>query len=250
MKGGSATDLLPSANGVHMSGSHETDFETKDLRPRFLIIGAGARGYAYARAVTESTDGIIAAVAEPVASRREALGRKYIWKHRESQSGQSFPTWQDFVIFERERRKLQVNGNDVLPGIDGVFICVLDELHAEVILGLQELDVHIMCEKPLAPRLNDCLKIYRSVQAPGASSPKTIFSIGHVLRYSPHNMLLRKLLLEDNAIGEVMSIEHTEPVGWWHFSHSYVRGNWRKESKTAPSRLRALASLLSTSGIK
>lgn len=41
-------------------------------------------------------------------------------------------------------------------------------------------------------------------------------------------MLLRKLLLEDAIIGELLSVEHTEPVGWWHFSHSYVRGNWRR----------------------
>jgi hypothetical protein len=36
-------------------------------------------------------------------------------------------------------------------------------------------------------------------------------------------MLLRKLLVEEEVVGEVLSIEHVEPVGWWHFSHSYVR---------------------------
>ena len=207
------------------------------LRPHFLIIGAGARGHAYARAVTESTNGVIAAVAEPIDSKRETFGRMYMWKDSEPKIGQYFKTWQEFVSFERQRREINSNGNKDLPAIDGVFICVLDELHVEVILGLQELDLHIMCEKPLATRLKDCLKIYRSVQPPGASAPKKVFSIGHVLRYSPHNILLRKLILEDGAVGETLSIEHTEPVGWWHFSHSYVRGNWRKESTAAPSLL-------------
>ena len=50
-----------------------------------------------------------------------------------------------------------------------------------------------------------------------------VFGICHVLRYSPHNMLLRELLLEKEVVGDVLSIEHVEPVGWWHFSHSYVR---------------------------
>lgn len=50
-------------------------------------------------------------------------------------------------------------------------------------------------------------------------------------------MMLRDLVLERKVIGDVLSIEHTEPVGWWHFSHSYVRGPWRKESSTAPSLL-------------
>jgi len=43
------------------------------------------------------------------------------------------------------------------------------------------------------------------------------------LRYSPHNILLHKLLVEEGVVGDIVSVEHTEPVGWWHFSHSYVR---------------------------
>jgi len=91
----------------------------------------------------------------------------------------------------------------------------------------------------LATSLQDCVQIYKSLlpDLPEKTTPGTLFSIGHVLRYSPHNMLLRKLLLEDKVIGEIMSINHTEPIGWWHFTHSYVRGNWRKESTTAPSLL-------------
>lgn len=192
--------------------------------PRILVIGAGSRGNAYARAVGESTNGILVAVAEPVAYKRQQLGEKYIWGKAGPQHGQEFVDWEAFVTSELERRQKAKKGEVVPEGVDAVFICVLDEMHKEVILGLAPLGLHIMCEKPLATTLDDCVAIYRSMLSTGPeSAPSRIFSIGHVLRYSPHNMLLRKLLLEDKVVGEIMSIEHTEPVGWWHFSHSYVR---------------------------
>ena len=219
---------------------------TSSKPPKILIIGAGSRGNAYARAVTQSTRAIVSAVAEPINHKRKELGRKYIWKGSDPQPDQEFADWRGFVKYELARRERAGAGQRVEDGVDAVFICTLDEQHATIATELSCLNLHIMCEKPLATTLDDCLNIYSSL-LPSTdmktssntidSQPRAIFGIGHVLRYSPHNMLLRQLLLEDGVIGDIISIEHTEPVGWWHFSHSYVRGNWRKESTTAPSLL-------------
>ena len=202
-------------------------------KPRFAIIGAGSRGNAYARATLDSGLGIIAAIVDPIDFKRKLLGSKYVWRKAQAAPEQEFSGFQDFISYEVQRRKDEAAGREVSTGVDGVFVCVRDELHTQVVTALAPLNVHIMCEKPLATTLNDCLLIQRSLQA----YPQRIFAIGHVLRYSPHNLLLRHLVFEQKVIGDVLSIEHTEPVGWWHFSHSYVRGNWRKESHTAPSLL-------------
>lgn len=207
-------DRLPAPEKPSMSSSP----------PRFLIIGAGSRGNSYARAMRDSTNGLCVAVAEPVPYKRQALGRTYIWGKTGPSEGQEFEDWTEFLDYEVERRRKAKAGDNVPEGVDGVFICVQDHLHMEVIVGLKELNLHIMCEKPLATSLDDCVTIYKALLSNGQEAgPNKIVSIGHVLRYSPHNMLLRKLLLEDKVIGVVMSINHTEPVGWWHFSHSYVR---------------------------
>ena len=200
---------------------------------RFLVIGAGSRGNAYARAVTTATNGTIHSIAEPHTFKRRDFGRNYIWTESPSE-GQEFSDWRDWVKWEVERRERAHKDSHITttpPGVDGVFICTLDETHVEIVRSLAPLRLHILCEKPLALSLDDCLSVYRTLQPPdssGSPSPPTnIFSIGHVLRYSPHNILLRKLLSE-RVIGDIVSLEHCEPVGWWHFSHSYVRGNWRR----------------------
>lgn len=214
--------------------------------PRFITLGAGSRGTAYAQAVTTATNGRIHAVAEPHAFRRREFGRRFIWgSNGAPRQGQEFGDWREWVEFEAARRKRHHRDTDTdtpnedKDSIDGVFICTLDHTHIDILhaIAANFKDLHILCEKPLALSLVDCLSVYRSLSTSTTSStPSTqqkqhaIFSIGHVLRYSPHNNILRSLLLHDRAIGDIVSLEHTEPVGWWHFSHSYVRGNWRRET--------------------
>ena len=117
----------------------------------------------------------------------------------------------------------------VEPGIDAVFVCVLDEMHEEVVCNIAKLGVHILCEKPLSTKLQSCINIYKTLNdisgrtadaSADGQKKETIFGIGHVLRYSPHNMMLRNLVVDKEIIGDVLSIEHVEPVGWWHFSHA------------------------------
>lgn len=204
--------------------------------PRILIIGAGSRGRSYAQAIQSACNGFVVAVAEPHDFKREQFGRRFIWGIDQAPTeGAVFADWKEFIEYETSRRRREKAGEEgVPPGVDAVFVCVLDEMHREVVVALSDLGgLHIMCEKPLATNLDDCVTMYKSLQ----QNEGKVFSIGHVLRYSPHNMTLRKLLLEDKVIGDILSVVHTEPVGWWHFTHSYVRGNWRREDTTAPSLL-------------
>ena len=219
---------------------------------RLLVIGAGSRGNSYAKAVGTLDNAIIASIAEPIQFKRHSFGKKYIWPGGHPQEGQYFETWQDFVRYEKDRRQKCELGEQSLPGVDGAFICTPDTTHVEIVESLATFGLHVMCEKPLATSLKDCQRIYQSLKRAEEAGTKAVFSVGHVLRYSPHNMLLKRLI-ENGAIGDILSIEHTEPVGFWHFAHSYVRcgrdslrdvcanvctrGNWRSESATAPSLL-------------
>jgi predicted dehydrogenase len=170
-------------------------------------------------------------ICEPIPYKRHEFGQKYIWglAGRAALAHEEFLGWAEFIAYEGKRRARIaageiVEGDDEFKGVDAVFICVLDELHVHVIKALAPLGLHIMCEKPLATTVADCTDILGVVTREWeVLGRKTVFGIGHVLRYSPHNVRLRQLVREERIIGDVMSVEHTEPVGWWHFAHSFVR---------------------------
>lgn len=167
---------------------------SKELK--FIVIGAGQRGICYSEPVANATSAKIHAVVEPIEFRRKWFSQEFIWgAEGGSQEGQEFSDWKDWLAWKTDRRRREANGEKVPDGVDGAFVCTLDESHVDIMCAIALLSLHILCEKPLATSLSDCLSIYRAMSTPGQKA--RVFSIGHVLRYSPHNLQLRKLLLAD-----------------------------------------------------
>ena len=54
-----------------------------------------------------------------------------------------------------------------------------------------------------------------------------MLAVGHVLRYTPYTRAVKEIV-DSGQLGDIMSVQHLEPVGFWHQAHSYVRGNWRR----------------------
>jgi len=86
----------------------------------------------------------------------------------------------------------------------------------------------LLIEKPMATDEAGARAIVEAVRGAGV-----INAVCHVLRYTAYTRALKDLL-EAGAIGRVVSVQHLEPVGWWHFAHSFVRGNWRSEEEASP----------------
>jgi len=52
------------------------------------------------------------------------------------------------------------------------------------------------------------------------------------MRYTAYTRRL-KSVLDSGVIGQVVSVQHLEPVGYWHQAHSFVRGKWRNEAESS-----------------
>ncbi len=106
---------------------------------------------------------------------------------------------------------------------DAVVIATPDREHVEPTLAALERGYEVVLEKPIAPSIQGV----RAVAEAAGRSPSSV-TVAHVLRYTPFFVAVKRVL-DDGAIGELVTIEHTERIGYWHFAHSFVRGNWRRE---------------------
>jgi predicted dehydrogenase len=169
-----------------------------------LVIGAGQRGTGYARWVLAHPGRArVVGVAEPRAARRSALASEH---HIAAEN--VVESWAELAA----RPKFA----------DAVLICTQDRMHAEPAQAFAALGYHILLEKPMAPDEESCRRIVGAVEQAGV-----MLAVGHVMRYSPYTIAVKEVV-ESGRLGDILSVQHLEPVGFWHQAHSYVRGNWRR----------------------
>jgi len=110
---------------------------------------------------------------------------------------------------------------------DALFVCTQDGQHmAHAVAGMEK-GYDILLEKPIAPTVEQC----RAIEEAAARTGRKVV-VCHVLRYTPFYNKLKELL-DGGAIGELVTIQHQENVGYWHQAHSFVRGNWRRTDETS-----------------
>lgn len=111
---------------------------------------------------------------------------------------------------------------------DAIIIATHDRDHVRMAIKSLSLGYAILMEKPISPIKEELLRLLDAHK----QYPQPVM-ICHVLRYAPAYVKIKKLL-EQGRIGRLLSIDWLEQVCYWHQSHSYVRGNWRREEDSSP----------------
>ena len=177
---------------------------------KVILIGAGNRGTTYARHAFDACPEIeLVAVADPNPVRRNHIKEKFGLPE-----SACFEGWKDILALEKFA--------------DAAIIATQDQMHFEPAMKAIELGYHLLLEKPAAPTPEECYKIADAANKKGVS-----VIICHVLRFTPFFTTLKRLI-DEGKIGKVMNINHYEGVGHIHYSHSFTRGNWHKESDSSP----------------
>ena len=111
---------------------------------------------------------------------------------------------------------------------DVMIIATQDQQHVEAALAALDKGYHLLLEKPISPRLEECMALLKK-----AHEAKRAVVVCHVLRYTRFYAAL-EALLRRGEIGKIETIDAVEHVAYWHYAHSYVRGNWRRSEETSP----------------
>jgi predicted dehydrogenase len=178
---------------------------------KVALIGAGNRGYyAYGSYALQYPHEIqFIAVAEPNKEKRD----KFAEAHHIPEN-MRFEDWTELL----EKEQL----------CEAILICSPDRDHYKPVMKAIEKGYSILLEKPMSPNPLETLEI-----AEAAEKHNTVLTVCHVMRYAPFYQALKEIV-DRKVIGEIVSIQWTENVGYFHQAHSFVRGNWRNTGESSP----------------
>ena len=176
-----------------------------------LLFGAGRRGAeSYSQYALEHPDQIrFVAVAEPNPIRRQ----KYASAH-------NIPTTSQFESWESALKAGKI--------ADVVVNTTQDDLHHDSTIAALQAGYDMLLEKPIATSLKQTLHIIQT-----AEELNRMLMVCHVLRYTNFFQKVHEIV-RSGTLGQVINISHSENVSYFHMAHSYVRGNWRNTTTSAP----------------
>jgi predicted dehydrogenase len=175
-----------------------------------IVIGAGNRGNVYAGYALKYPDELkIVGVAEPVLHKNERFAKAH-----NIPDDNRFPSWE--YVFQRPKFA------------DAVIITTPDNLHYGPAMAAMPLGYDMIVEKVVAQSWRECNDILHA-----AVKYQSIVAVCHVLRYTPYFRKLKELC-STGVFGDILSIQHLEPVEYIHMSHSFVRGPWRNSVESNP----------------
>ena len=177
---------------------------------RVAVVGAGGRGMMFGRVIAGVPEWArVTAVAEPRREYRESFAAR----HGIPAEG-VFDDWRRLAASPRRTW-------------DAVVVSTMDRDHVEPAVTFLEQGCHLLLEKPMATTLEDCRRIAAAQKKAG-----TVTSVCHSLRYQGGFAALKDLV-SSGRIGRVVTMDQLEQVAWWHQAHSFVRGNWGNEGRSA-----------------
>jgi len=177
---------------------------------KVIILGAGDRGNAYAEySLYRGYEMEVVGIAEPREYYRSEFSKNY-----SIENNYIFNTWEEAL--------------EVKKFADAVIIATPDRMHYLPVIKSLSQGYHVLVEKPIALSERECKEIVEV-----SKRSKKIVGVCHVLRHTPYYKKMKNII-DEGIIGKIISIEHIEPVGYWHQAHSYIRGNWRNSKTSSP----------------
>jgi predicted dehydrogenase len=103
-----------------------------------------------------------------------------------------------------------------------------DHLHYQPAMDALALEYDLVLEKAIAQSWQECKNILDQTK-----KYNKIVAVCHVLRYTSYFRKMKEVV-DSGRLGDIISIQHLEPVEHIHMSHSFVRGNWRNSKESTP----------------